>query len=123
MSEEIVATVNEESIFDSIKEMVLGNSEDDSFDVLIKMLINSAISTLTQVGVGPQEGFSIEGSTETWTDFIGNDPKSKPWVKNYVYAKVRLGFDTPASSIVSDVLQKMIAESEWRLNIECDKSF
>lgn len=123
MSEEIVATVNEESIFDSIKEMVLGNSEDDSFDVLIKMLINSAISTLTQVGVGPQEGFSIEGSTETWTDFIGNDPKSKPRVKNYVYAKVRLGFDTPASSIVSDVLQKMIAESEWRLNIECDKSF
>lgn len=123
MSEEVVTTINEESIFDSIKEMVLGNAEDDSFDIIIKMLINSAISTLTQVGVGPVEGFSIEGSNETWADFIGNDPKSKPWVKNYVYAKVRLGFDTPASSIVSDVLQKMIAECEWRLNIECDKSF
>ena len=123
MSEEVVTTINEESIFDSIKEMVLGNSEDNSFDVIIKMLINSALSTLTQVGVGPEEGFSIEGSNETWADFIGNDPKRKPWVKNYVYAKVRLGFDTPASSIVSDVLQKMIAESEWRLNIECDKSF
>ena len=112
-----------DSILDSIKDMVLGYSGDDSFDTTLIMLINSALSTLTQIGVGPEEGYSITDKNNTWDEFVGTDPKVLPLVKEYIFANVKLGFDTPASSNVAEQYQKMIAQSEWRLNIECDKTW
>ena len=43
-------------------------------------------------------------------------------IKSYVYLKVRLLFDPPSSSSVSDSMRNMISELEWRINVEGENS-
>ena len=62
----------EQSILNTIKKMLGVDSSYDAFDTDIIVAINTAIFTLTQVGVGPEEGFTISGADETWTDFLGD---------------------------------------------------
>lgn len=105
-----------ESILTSVKK-VLGVSEDyTQFDEDIIMHINSVLLNLTQLGVGPDEGFSIEDDTTGWTDFI-SDKIQLQAVKSYMYLKVKLLFDPPLSSAVIESTNRMIAELEWRLNV------
>lgn len=105
------------SILDSTKK-VLGLEPDYTpFDIDIVMHINSTLATLNQLGIGPAEGFAIEGKEETWEEFIG-DSKQLNSVKTYVYLKVRLLFDPPATSFAIDAMQKQITEFEWRLNVQ-----
>ena len=109
----------ETSILTSIKKM-LGIAEDyTEFDEDIITHINSVFLNLTQLGVGPEEGFMIEGDTAVWEDFI-NDSIQLQAVKTYVYLKVKLLFDPPLSSSVTESINRMIAELEWRLNVAVD---
>lgn len=105
-----------ESILTSIKKM-LGITEDYThFDADIIMHINSVFSILTQLGVGPDDGFMIKDDKAVWTDFIKDDSKMEA-VKSYMYLKVKLLFDPPLSSAVIESTNRMISEYEWRLNI------
>lgn len=107
------------SILTSVKK-VLGIEEDyEVFDQDIIMHINTTFAVLTQLGVGPQEGFMIEDKEREWSDFIGDDPRLN-MVRTYVYEKVRLLFDPPTSSFALQALQDSAKELEWRLNIEVD---
>lgn len=108
-----------ESILISIKKM-LGITEDYThFDNDIIMHINSVLMVLTQLGVGPEEGFMIEDDANTWDEFIGESTQLQA-VKSYVYLKVKLLFDPPLSSSVIESINRMITEFEWRLNIAVD---
>lgn len=108
-----------ESILISIKKM-LGITEDyEHFDSDLIMHINSVFSILTQLGVGPSEGFSIKDKTNVWSDFIPDDPRLES-VKSYVYMKVKLLFDPPLSSTVMESTNRMISEFEWRLNVQSE---
>ena len=108
-----------ESILTSIKKM-LGITEDyEHFDSDLIMHINSVFSILTQLGVGPSEGFSIKDKTDVWSDFIPDDPRLES-VKSYVYMKVKLLFDPPLSSTVMESANIMINEFEWRLNVQSE---
>ena len=108
-----------DSILTSIKKL-LGVPEDyDHFDVDIIMHINSVFMILTQLGVGPSSGFSIVDESTEWTDFIPDMSKVEA-VKSYVYLKVRLLFDPPASSAVTESINRMINEYEWRLNVAAE---
>ena len=89
------------------------------FDPDIIMHINTVFLTLTQLGVGPAEGFFIEDESDEWTDFIQDNVKLLA-VKSYMYIKVRLLFDPPQSSTFIDVLNRQASELEWRLNLEVD---
>jgi hypothetical protein len=105
-----------ESILTSIKKM-LGIAEDYAqFDIDIIMHINSVFMTLTQIGVGPSGGFSIEDSIAEWTDFTENVNEIQA-VKTYIFLKVKLLFD-PASvgSATLASYERTIQELEWRLN-------
>jgi hypothetical protein len=105
-----------DSILLTIKKMIGISDDDTSFDVDLIVLINSALSTANQVGVG-KTGFSIAGSDATWTDFLGdrNDLES---VKQYIYMKVKIAFDGASmSSSLVDTFNNMIKEEEWRLNV------
>ena len=104
-----------ESILTSIKKL-LGVSEDDSYwDQDIIMHINSVFSILTDLGIGPSEGFRIEDDLATWNDFIGTNINYES-VKSYMYLKVKLLFDTSTtSSAVIESINRMINEYEWRL--------
>lgn len=109
----------ETSILTSIKKL-LGVAEDYAeFDEDIITHINSVFLNLTQLGVGPEEGFMIENDTAVWEDFI-NDSVQLQAVKTYVYLKVKLLFDPPLSSSVTESINRMIAELEWRLNAAVD---
>ena len=109
----------ETSILTSIKKM-LGVAEDyTEFDEDIITHINSVFLNLTQLGVGPEEGFMIEDDTAVWEDFIDDSIKLQA-VKTYMYLKVKLLFDPPLSSSVTESFTRMIAELEWRLNAAVD---
>jgi hypothetical protein len=111
--------MGEDSILISIKKL-LGIQEDDSyFDTDIIININSVFSILTQLGVGPKEGFAITGNAEQWTDFIGDDPRLAS-VKSYAYMRVRMLFDPPLSASVAEAINAATKEFEWRLNIEAE---
>lgn len=104
-----------ESILTSIKKMLGIAEEYDPFDPDIIMHINSAIMNLTQIGVGPSEGFFIEDERTTWGDFV-QDATHLQAIKSYIYLKVKLLFDPPTNSTVLEAHQKLITEYEWRLN-------
>lgn len=108
-----------ESILISIKK-VLGMNPcyEEAFDVDLIMHINSVFSILTQLGVGPEEGFSIQNEEKTWDDYT-TDIKLE-MVKSYIYAKVKLLFDPPSSSTILNAYQSYINEFEWRLNVSVD---
>ena len=109
----------EESILISIKALLGPDSDYDVFDQDIMVFINSALSTLNQLGVGPEDGFQITGTDETWSDFIGDDVKLN-MVKNYIFMKVKMAFDPPANSFVMSAYEKACEELEWRLNVAVD---
>ena len=109
----------ETSILDSIKKLLGIPSEVTEFDTDILIHINSIFSILTQLGVGPSSGFSIEDSSAEWSDFIGDDARLSD-VKSFVYLKTRLLFDPPASSAAMDAMNRMASELEWRINVSVD---
>lgn len=102
---------------------ILGLAEDyTAFDHDVITHINTAFSTLTQLGVGPAEGFMIEDETAVWTDFIIDDDLQYNSVKTYVYLRVRMLFDPPGTSFVITALNEQIKELEWRLNIHREET-
>lgn len=111
----------EESIFKSIKSLLGPDADYDVFDPDILIFINGTISTLTQLGIGPSDGFVVTGEDETWSDFLG-DYKDLESVKTYIYLKVKLVFDPPANSTVMNAYNETCKELEWRLNVAIDPS-
>lgn len=109
-----------ESILTSVKKMLGITEEYEHFDADIIMHINSILSVLQQLGVGPETGYQITGKDETWEDFLGTSDPRLNMVKSYLYAKVRMIFDPPQSSIVAEAMKNTIAEMEWRLNVQVD---
>lgn len=110
-----------ESILNSIKKL-LGIAEDyDHFDSDIIMHINSVFATLTQLGVGPEDGFSIDDESAKWEDFL---PEERMFhsVKSYMFMKVKLMFDPPLSSAVIECTKEQIKELEWRLQVAVDSA-
>lgn len=105
-----------ESILTSIKKLLLLTEDYKQFDPDIIMHINTAFMTLTQLGVGPAEGFSIYDDTAIWSDFVDDVTKVQA-IKTYIFLKVKLLFDP--GSIGSSTLaayERQMQELEWRLN-------
>lgn len=109
-----------ESILTSIKKLLGIDENYTHFDADIVMHINSVFSILTQMGVGPPNGFSISGKDETWSAFIADRPNIFSLVKSYIYMKVRLLFDPPLSSAAIESINRQISEFEWRLFVAAD---
>jgi len=107
----------ETSILISIKKLLGIANDYTHFDEDIILHINSVLMILTQVGIGPEEGFIITDESETWDQFIPEGTNLAS-VKSYIYLRVKLLFDPPLSSAVIESTNRMISELEWRLNIE-----
>lgn len=109
-----------DSILLTVKKLIGGIAEDDeSFDVDIITDINSVFLELSQIGIGPDEGFSISDKTTTWDEFI-EPGKVQNAVRTYVYLKVKLVFDPPSSSFVIESIDKTLDKLEWRLNVAAE---
>lgn len=113
--------VHDESILMSIKKLLNVEEDDPAFDTDIGMLINNEFMTLHQLGIGPDKGFSIHDADIAWEDF-SKDKTLIETVKAYIYMKVRMIFDPPASSVVADAFNSRIRELEWRLNIQAERN-
>lgn len=112
-----------ESILTSVKKMLGIMEEYEHFDPDIIIHINTVFMTLTQLGVGPSDGFSIEDKTATWSDFAHDSSQFKSeWIRSYVYLKVRLIFDPPQSSAVMDAITRNINELEFRINVAAESN-
>lgn len=106
----------ETSILISTKK-ILGIAEDYTvWDLDIITHINSAFTTLTQLGVGPTAGYMIIDETDQWSDFIGDDLQLNS-VKTYIGLRVRLLFDPPTTSYAITAMEDQIKQLEWRLNV------
>lgn len=105
------------SILGSVKK-ALGIAPDyTEFDVDLVMHINSVFSTLQQLGVGPVQGFMIDGETGQWEEYLAEQARFN-MVRSYMVLKVRMLFDPPTLSYLVTAMEKQIDEYEWRLNVE-----
>ena len=109
----------EENILNSIKKL-LGIPEDyTAFDQDIMIHINSVFMILSELGVGPSNGYSLKDGTEKWGDFISDD-ENLEGIKTYVYMKVKTIFDPPLNSAVLASMKELISELEWRINNDAE---
>ena len=109
----------DDSILNTIKKMLGLEDEYTPFDPDVIVPINSALMTLTQLGIGPADGFAISDYSAKWSSFLTNEVKLEP-VKMYVYLKVRVTFDPPTSGSVLEAYKHQIEELEWRLNVQAE---
>lgn len=106
----------EDSILISTKK-ILGIAPDyDVFDLDIITHINATFAVISQLGLGPVDGFMIEDETAVWTDFLPSS-NALNMVRTLVYLKARLLFDPPTTSYLIEAVNNQIKEYEWRLNV------
>ena len=107
------------SILLDIKKMLGLDENYSAFDRDVIININSAFLGLNQLGIGPEDGFSISGESDSWEDFVGNE-KRLECIKQYIFLRVKTIFDPPASSAVAEAYNKQMAELEFRMNVFVD---
>lgn len=107
----------EQSILTSTKKVLQIGPDDASFDLDIMTHINSAFSTLHDLGLGPDEGFFIQNETTEWDSFIDDNPVQLSQVKTFVFLNVRMLFDPPTTSFLQISIEKKLEELTWRLNV------
>lgn len=110
-----------QSILDSTKKMLGLATDYTAFDLDVITHINTVFSVLTQLGIGPERGFSIEDSSATWDEYLGGN-KLLHTIKSYVYLRVRILFDPPSAGYVLTAIENQIKELEWRINMEHEMS-
>lgn len=107
------------SILLTIKKMLGLTEEYTAFDLDIIVLINSAFMTLEQLGVGSQKHFKIHDATETWDDYFKDSLTNNESVKEYIFLKVKLVFDSSTmQSALLNAYKEEVRELEWRLQLE-----
>lgn len=107
------------SILNTVKKDLGIVPEYTHFDDELIADINTVFSILTQIGVGPNNGFKITDEYDTWDDYT--DRSDIESVKSYVSKRVKLMFDPPLNGSVTESLKNLTAELEWRLNVAVDE--
>lgn len=109
-----------DNILQSIKKALTGVTEEyDAFDDQILLFINGAISTLSQIGIGPEDGSFVATSESEWSEYLDSE-RLLPMVKQYITDRVKLSFDPPASSFVLSAIEKDLDRLEWRIKVMTD---
>jgi hypothetical protein len=109
------------SVLLSVKHMLNIPPADTAYDLDIITHVNSAFTTLNDLGIGPDEGFMIEDSSSTWAEFLGPNVNYNS-VKTYMFLCLRLVFDPPATSFHLTALNEQIREHEYRLSVRRDSA-
>ena len=102
-----------DSILKTIRKLVGAGDSTSPFDTDLIIHINSILMVLNQLGVG-KDGYTISVEDETWSEFL-DGRNDLAGIKTYVQARVRLLFDPPQNSSVTQALNDTIREFEWRL--------
>jgi hypothetical protein len=105
----------DDSILRTTKKVLGIHPDDDTFDLDIITFINSALSTIQQLGVG-DEDFFVSDESAVWEDVTDN-PAQIELIRTIVYLRARMLFDPPPTSYAQIAMEKQITELEWRLNV------
>lgn len=104
-----------DSILDTVKKSLGIDIDYQTLDANVINCINTVLTTLNQIGVGPTPAFAITGDSETWVDFLGVDPPNLASVQDYVTSQVRTLFDPLKTGItvlnpnsILDTIKKML---------------
>lgn len=112
-----------DSILNSVKAMLSGiEANYTDFDTELIMFINSALSDIRLLGVGPNTGFKITSATEKWSDLLGDDEDLMQNVPEIVYLKTKLVFDPPSNSFTIAMIEDKIKKLEWLLTVIHDET-
>jgi hypothetical protein len=111
----------EDSILTSTKKMLGMDADYTAFDHDIIVNINSVFSTLNQLGVGPEDGFMIEDASALWADYLPDHFRLSN-IKSYMYLRVRLLFDPPATSFAINAFDEQRKELEVRILMEMERT-
>lgn len=115
-----VLTPEEHSILKDVKQVLGVEVENDSFDLDIKLHINTALFAANQLGLGPKYGYRITGPENTWGEFIQDYRVDLEAVKTYIALKTQLIFDPPDMGYFVNLRQEQIKELEWRLVLQVE---
>jgi hypothetical protein len=110
----------EQSILLSTKKILGIGADDTSFDLDVLTFINTAFSTLNDVGVGVEGGFLIEDDVYTWDDFAvaaAIDDTQINDIKTYVFLRVRMLFDPPGTPYLINAFEAQLSEHIVRISL------
>lgn len=107
----------EASILTSTKQLLGLEPSYTAFDLDVTTHINAAFSHLTDLGVGPEDGFAIEDATAVWGDY-GEPTHQLSRIKTFVGLYVRREFDPPQTGPLAGAMDTRINELTWRLNTQ-----
>jgi hypothetical protein len=92
----------------------LGIEENDTaFDADIIAAINTTLGILYQVGA-VDSMMTLDDYITTY-EMLFDDETIRELAKSYIYLKVRLLFDPPASSTIQKSFEETAKELEWRI--------
>lgn len=106
----------EQSILKSTKKILGLDAGYTDFDLDVITFINSVLSDLNQLGIGPSGGLMIEDAVAVWDD-LGIPQNQINVAKTFIFLKVRMMFDPPPTSFVIEAMNKQIEEQAWRLSV------
>ncbi len=110
-----------DNILASVKKICNVLEDDNSFDQELIIFINSALMVIMQEWHGMDHAFRLEDGTETWDDLLGEDTDYEG-VKELIGLKVKLMFDPPTNSAVTQAMNDQIKDLEWRLYLWKDNN-
>lgn len=102
-------------ILASTKDLLGIPTEETSFDSQLVIYINMVLATLDHLGVGTISKYQTTIIMGDLEDFLPNDENIHDQIKMYIYLKVRILFDPPATTAILTAMQEAAAEYEWRL--------
>lgn len=108
-----------DSILNTTKKLLGLDGDYTPFDTDIIVNINAAFNTLTQLGVGPKEGYMITGAENVWDEFTTNK-QILGMLQQYLYLKTKVIFDPPSTSFVADALKSQAEQMEWRMREQAE---
>lgn len=103
-----------EKVLNTIRHSFGGSLTDEEgyYDADLIIHINTVLMVLSQMGV-VKPNSKIDKNT-TWDEIMDSEADSEG-IKAYIYLKVRLLFDPPTNSGVTNAINESIKELEWRL--------
>ena len=103
----------EQSILKTVRRAMGPDEDYEYFDSDLIIHINSALSRLCELGVGPELPFFVTGIEQKWSDF-STDPSIER-VKQYVILSVKNIFAPPQSSSVMTAYKEQLDKLGWLL--------
>lgn len=104
----------DESILDTIKDVIGIDHRNYDFDRDLIIAINAVLFIVYQEGLSDQP-YTINDNTTNWSDILIKDkPIDLRSLITWAGLKTKMIFDPPTSSVLGDSLKSIIDELEWR---------